>query len=165
MATTLFRNHPTATVGELPAVGASAPDFTLVGQDLAEKTLASFPGKRILNIFPSIDTPVCALSVRTFNARAAAIPGVSVLNISADLPFAAKRFCGAEGLEGVHTLSSFRSTFGRDYGTTFAEGPFVGLMARCVVAIDADGTVLFSQITASIGDEPDYDGAIAAVSA
>jgi len=134
-----------------------------VGLDLAEKRLADFRGKKVLNVFPSLDTPVCALSVRTFNARAAGTPGVTVLNVSADLPFAQKRFCGAEGIERAVTLSSFRSTFARDYGLEIANGPLRGLCSRAVLVLDEGNRVLYTQQVPEIAEEPDYDAALAAL--
>jgi len=162
MAQITLRGNPIHTRGELPAEGSAAPDFKLVKQDLSEATLASFPGVKVLNIFPSIDTPTCATSVRQFNARAAAREGVTVLNISADLPFAQKRFCGAEGLSGVETLSTFRSAaFGEDYGVTMTDGPLVGLLSRAVLVVDGEGKVIHREQVAEIGQEPNYDAALA----
>ncbi|MCA9526830.1 MAG: thiol peroxidase [Myxococcales bacterium] len=139
MATITLGGKPIQTSGDLPAVGATAPDFSLVGASLAEQRLGDFEGIKVLNIFPSIDTSVCAMSVRRFNAEAAGHPGVSVLNISADLPFAQKRFCGAEGLDGVVTLSTFRSDFAEAYGVKMTAGALAGLCARAVVVVDAAG--------------------------
>lgn len=165
MAQITLRGNPFNTVGELPAVGSPAPAFTLTGSDLAPVSNDQFGGKPVLlNIFPSIDTPVCATSVRTFNERAAA-SGVSVLCVSKDLPFAQARFCGAEGIENVKTASAFRDSFGQDYGVTIADGPFAGLFARSVVVIGADGDVAYSELVPEIASEPNYDAALAAVSA
>lgn len=165
MATTAFQGNPVQTVGELPAVGSPAPDFVLTGSDLADVTLEGLKGRRVvLNIFPSIDTGVCAMSVRQFNRVAAELDNTTVVCASADLPFAAGRFCAAEGIDGVVTGSSFRSSFGADYGVTMADGPLAGLAARSVVVIDADGTVLYTQLVPEITTEPDYDSAIAALS-
>jgi thiol peroxidase len=160
-----MRGNPINTVGELPAVGSPAPGFTLTGSDLAPVSNDQFGGKPVLlNIFPSLDTPVCASSVRTFNERAAA-GGLSVLCVSKDLPFAQARFCGAEGIENVKTASAFRDSFGQDYGLTIADGPFAGLLARAVVVIGADGNVAYSELVPEIANEPNYDAALAALSA
>ena len=159
-----FRGTPLQTVGTLPAVGEQAPDFTVTGTDLADVTPASFAGKTlVLNIFPSVDTGVCATSVRTFNERAAGRDNVAVLNVSADLPFALSRFCGAEGIENVSSASVFRSDFGATYGVTMADGPLAGLLSRAVVVIDADGKVAYTEQVPEIGQEPDYDSALAAI--
>jgi thiol peroxidase len=163
MAQITLRGNPISTVGELPAVGAPAPGFTLTGTDLGAVSSEQFSGKSVLlNIFPSVDTPVCAVSVRTFNERAAG-GGVSVLNVSNDLPFAQKRFCGAEGIENVATASAFRDSFGEDYGITIADGPMAGLLGRAVVVIGADGNVAYSELVPEIANEPDYDAALAAL--
>ncbi|MBX7434481.1 thiol peroxidase [Mycobacterium sp. Y57] len=163
MAQITLRGNPINTVGELPAVGSPAPGFTLTGTDLGTVTDGQFRDKAlVLNIFPSIDTPVCAASVRTFNARAAE-SGVSVLCVSKDLPFAQKRFCGAEGIENVSSASAFRDGFGDDYGVTIVDGPMAGLLARAVVVVGADGTVTYTELVPEIGQEPDYDAALAAL--
>lgn len=163
MAQITLRGDAISTVGELPDVGSPAPDFTLTGIDLAPVSAAQFRDKPLLlNIFPSVDTPVCADSVRTFNERAASTGG-SVLCVSKDLPFAQKRFCGAEGIENVQAASAFRSTFGEDYGITIADGPMAGLLGRAVVVIGADGNVAYTQLVSEIGQEPDYDAALAAL--
>jgi thioredoxin-dependent peroxiredoxin len=165
MAQITMRGNPINTVGELPAVGSSAPAFTLTGSDLSPVSSEQFHDKPVLlNIFPSVDTPVCATSVRTFNERAAA-GGVSVLCVSNDLPFAQARFCGAEGIENVKPASAFRDSFGQDYGVTIADGPFAGLLARAVVVIGADGNVTYSELVPEIANEPNYDAALAALSA
>jgi len=164
MAQTALRGNPVQTVGELPGVGSPAPSFTVTGDNLAEVTPADFAGKNVvLNIFPSIDTPTCATSVRTFNQRAANLADTVVLCVSADLPFAQKRFCGAEGIENVKTGSTFRSDFGELFGVTLAEGPMAGLMARAVVVIDASGKVVHSQLVPEIAQEPDYDAALGSI--
>lgn len=164
MATVTLRGNPFQTSGELPAVGSSAPSFSLVGTDLSEVTDESLAGKRIvLNIFPSIDTATCATSVRTFNERAAGLDNTVVLCVSEDLPFAASRFCGAEGIEHVKTGSGFRSDFAETYGVKLENGPLAGLMARAVVVIDEDGTVAHTQLVDEIAHEPDYDAALAAL--
>jgi thioredoxin-dependent peroxiredoxin len=165
MAQITLRGNPINTVGELPAVGSPAPDFTLTGSDLGTVSSEQLRGKPVLlNIFPSVDTPVCATSVRTFNERAAA-SGLSVLCVSKDLPFAQGRFCGAEGIENVKTASAFRDSFGEDYGITIADGPMAGLLARAVVVIGADGNVAYSELVPEIATEPNYDAALAALSA
>lgn len=164
MADITFKDSPVTTIGELPAVDAKAPAFELVGTDLSPVSLADFAGKKVvLNIFPSLDTGVCAQSVRTFNEKAAGLEGTVVLNVSMDLPFAQARFCGAEGIENAVTASGFRSSFGSDYGVTFTSGPLEGLFSRSVVIIDGDGTVVYTQQVAETTDEPDYDAALAAL--
>lgn len=165
MATVTFEGNPFETVGTLPAVGSKAPDFTLVKADLSEAKLSDYKGKKLaLNIFPSIDTPVCATSVRKFNEQAAALENVAVLCVSADLPFAAGRFCGAEGIENVETGSVFRSTFGDDYGVVFADGSVLsGFLSRSVVVIDEEGTVVYTEQVGETVDEPNYDAALAAL--
>ena len=163
MAQITLRGNPINTVGELPAVGSKAPAFSLTGADLSAVSSEGFSGKSVLlNIFPSVDTPVCATSVRKFNERAADT-GATVVNVSKDLPFAQKRFCGAEGIENVTTASAFRDSFGEDYGTTIADGPMAGLLARAVVVIGADGKVAYAQLVPEIAEEPDYDAALAAL--
>ena len=155
---------PVHTQGSLPAVGTKAPGFTLVGNDLSPITLADFAGSRlILNIFPSVDTGICATSVRTFNERAAGLENTKVLCISRDLPFAQARFCGAEGIENVTVASDFRTTFGETYGVTMINGPLEGLLARAVVVLDEKGNVIHSQLVPEIKQEPDYEAAIAAL--
>ena len=164
MADITFKDSPVTTIGELPTVGSKAPSFDLVGSDLSPVTLADFAGKKIvLNIFPSLDTGVCAKSVRTFNEKAAGLEGTVVLNVSMDLPFAQARFCGAEGIENAIAASGFRSSFGSDYGVTFTSGPLEGLFSRSVVVIDGDGTVAYTQQVAETTNEPDYDAALAAL--
>ena len=164
MAEITFRGNPINTVGELPAVGSPAPAFTLTGLDLSDVSVGDFAGKNVvLNIFPSIDTAVCAASVRTFNERAAALEGTAVLNVSADLPFAMGRFCGTEGIENVQSASVFRSDFGETYGVTIAEGPLAGLMSRAVVVVNGEGVVTYTEQVPEIGQEPDYESVIAAL--
>ncbi len=164
MATVTLRGNPFNTNGELPEVGSKAPDFSLTGADLGEITLESLAGQSVvLNIFPSIDTPTCATSVRTFNRRAAEREGTIVLCVSQDLPFAMTRFCGAEGIENVKTASAFRSDFTDEYGLKLESGPLRGLATRAVVVIDADGSVAYTQLVGEIADEPDYDAALAAL--
>jgi thiol peroxidase len=165
MATVTLKGNPFNTVGELPAVGSQAPAFTLTGAGLADITLADFAGKRlVLNIFPSVDTPTCATSVRKFNQVLSSLENTVVLNVSADLPFAQGRFCGAEGLEQVQNGSTFRSSFGQDYGVAFANGPLTGLLSRAVVVIDAQGQVVYTEQVAETADEPGYEAAVAALS-
>jgi thiol peroxidase len=142
MAEVTLGGNPVHTSGDLPEVGGPAPSFSLVGTDLGEVTTADFQGKNlVLNIFPSVDTPTCATSVRTFNERAAGLDDTVVLCVSADLPFAHSRFCGAEGIENVSSASTFRSSFGSDFGVTLTDGPLAGVLARAVVVVGADGTV------------------------
>lgn len=163
MARITLKGNPVTTSGELPAVGAKAPTFTLVGADLSAITAATYAGKSIvLNIFPSIDTPTCATSVRKFNVEAAKVPGTVVLCVSADLPFAQKRFCGAEGISNVFTASTFRSTFGADFGLKIVDSVLEGLLARAVVVIGADGVVRHTELVAEIANEPNYATALAA---
>lgn len=162
MSSVTLKGNPIETVGTLPAVGTQAPAFELVKTDLSLVTLSDFQGaKLVLNIFPSIDTPTCATSVRKFNESAASLKGVNVLCVSADLPFAAARFCGAEGIDHVDTGSSFRSSFGDDYGLTFKTGPLVGLLSRAVLVLDENGKVLHAEQVAEIADEPNYEAALA----
>ena len=164
MAQITMRGNPVNTVGELPAVGSKAPAFNLTGADLSTVNNEQFNGKPVLlSIFPSVDTPVCATSVRKFN-ELAADSGATVVNVSKDLPFAQNRFCGAEGIENVTTASAFRDSFGEDYGVSIADGPFAGLLARAVVVIGADGNVAYTELVPEIAQEPDYDAALAALS-
>ncbi len=156
--------NPINTSGDLPAVGSSAPAFNLIGSDLSELTHEHVAGKKVvLNIFPSIDTPTCAASVRQFNERAGNRDDVVVVCISEDLPFAQNRFCGAEGIEGVITASSFRSDFGSDYGVELLDGILTGLLSRAVVVLDESGNVVHSELVAEIANEPDYAAALAAL--
>ncbi|MBD2836285.1 thiol peroxidase [Pseudomonas sp. JM0905a] len=163
MAQVTLKGNPINVDGQLPQKGQQAPAFSLVGGDLADVTLASLSGKRkVLNIFPSIDTPTCATSVRKFNVEASKLPNTVVLCISADLPFAQKRFCGAEGLENVVNLSTMRgANFLKDYGVAIASGPLVGVAARAVVVLDENDKVLHSELVGEIADEPNYAAAIA----
>lgn len=163
MATTALGGNPVNTIGELPQIGSSAPKFTVTGPDLADVSSTDLPGRVVLNVFPSIDTGVCAASVRKFNEIAAGLEDTTVLCVSEDLPFAQKRFCGAEGIDNVRVGSAFRSDFGERLGLTQADGPMKGLLARAVIVIDADGTVTHSQLVPEIGQEPDYDAAVAAL--
>lgn len=164
-STVTLGGNPIPVNGDFPQPGQTAADFSLVGADLADVSLASFGGKRkILNIFPSIDTPTCATSTRKFNAAASGLNNTVVLCISADLPFAQKRFCGAEGLDNVQTLSTMRGReFLRNYGVDIAAGPLAGVTARAVVVLDENNRVLHSQLVGEIKDEPDYDAALAAL--
>lgn len=163
MAQVTRRGSPVQISGELPKVGSKAPAFKLVGGDLADVTLQTFAGKRkVLNIFPSVDTPTCATSVRKFNAQANDLNNAVVLCISADLPFAQARFCGAEGLENVKNLSTMRGAdFMEAYGVAIADGPMVGLTTRAVVVLDENDNVLHSELVPEIGQEPNYDAALA----
>lgn len=165
MAKVTFKGNPVSLAGNLPAVGSQAPAFKLVAGDLSERGLGDFAGKRkVLNIFPSIDTPVCAASVRHFNQDAASLANTAVLCISADLPFAQGRFCGAEGIKNVTMLSTLRgSQFLRDYGVAIDAGPLAGLAARAVVVVDEHDKVRYVQLVPEIGQEPDYAAALAAL--
>ena len=163
---TQFQGTPVQLAGNFIAVGAQAPDFSLVTADLGRFTLADGKGgKLLLNIFPSIDTPVCSASVRKFNERAAGMQNTRVLCISRDLPFAQSRFCAAEGIERVVTLSDFQpdSHFGTDYGVLITDGPLRGLLARAVVVLDETSRVIYAQLVPEITQEPDYDSALAAL--
>ena len=166
MAQITFRDNPVNTGGDLPAVGSAAPAFTLTGGDLSPVTLEGLSGQNVvLNIFPSIDTGVCATSVRTFNERAAGLDNTSVVCVSLDLPFAGARFCGAEGIENVSVGSIFRNReFLDDYGVEMVDGPLAGLTARAVVVVAPDGTVAHAELVPEITSEPDYDAALAACS-
>ena len=165
MATITLKGSPIHTNGDLPKVGAPAPAFSLTKIDLSDVGLDAFAGKTVvLNIFPSIDTPVCAASVRRFNAEVNKLADTVVLCVSADLPFAHKRFCGAEGLDNVLSVSDLRDKgFGERYGVKVIDGPLAGLLARAVVVIGKTGKVTYTQQVAEIAEEPDYDAAIAAV--
>lgn len=160
-----FQGNPVAVAGSIPQAGSKAQAFTLVAKDLSDVTLAQFAGKRkVLNIFPSIDTGVCAASVRKFNQLATEMDNTVVLCISADLPFAQSRFCGAEGLENVINLSTMRGAqFLKDYGVAISNGPLAGVAARAVVVLDENDKVLHSELVAEIADEPNYAAAIAAL--
>lgn len=163
MASITLNGSPFHTIGDLPQIGDQAPSFSLIKTDLSETTLADFKGSRlVLNIFPSIDTSTCASSVRAFNQKAAALDNTKVLCISRDLPFAQARFCGAENLDNVITLSDFDSgNFGRDYGLTIADGPLKGLHSRVIVVVDQNGTVIYTEQIVEIADEPNYEKALA----
>ena len=164
-STVTLGGNPVQITGNFPQKGQIAPSFSLVGNDLADVPLLKFDGQRkVLNIFPSIDTPTCAMSVRTFNKRASELANTVVLCISVDLPFAQKRFCGAEGLSNVVTLSTMRGKeFLHDYGVEIASGPLTGVAARAVVVLDENNRILHSELVPEIKNEPDYDAAIKAL--
>lgn len=165
MATVTLRGNPVNVGGNFPKVGDSAPDFNLTASDLSDVTLASYAGKRkVLNIVPSLDTPTCAKSTRVFNEKASAMSNTVVLVIAADLPFAMSRFCGAEGLKDVVTLSTFRGKdFHTKYGVDIADGPLRGLTARGVVVLDENNKVKHAELVSEIAQEPNYDAALAAL--
>ena len=164
MAQIALKGNPINTCGNLPAVGSAAPAFSLTKTDLSEVSLSDFAGKTvILNIFPSVDTGVCATSVRTFNKDAAGLDNTVVLCVSRDLPFAHARFCGAEGIEGVDSLSELRALgFGEAYGARITDGPLAGLLSRAVVVVGTDGKVKYTEQVPEITQEPDYAAALAA---
>ena len=166
MAQITLGGNPVHTNGDLPSVGSAAPDFTVTKSDLSAVTKADLAGQRVvLNIFPSIDTPTCATSVRTFNQRASEVDNTVVLCVSADLPFAAGRFCGAEGIENVATGSTFKNPEAlTDYGVLIEDGKLQGLAARAVVVIDEAGTVVHTELVPEIASEPDYDAALSTLS-
>ncbi len=165
MAAITLGGNPIHTAGELPKNGVQAPDFSLVKTDLSTASLADFAGnKLVLNIFPSIDTGVCATSVRTFNQKASELKNTKVLCISRDLPFAQKRFCGAEGLENVENLSDFKDgSFGAAYGLTITDGPLAGLHSRAVIVLDEKGKVVYAEQVSEIAQEPNYEAALASL--
>jgi len=164
MTQVTLKGNAINTIGELPAVGTQAPDFTLVKNDLSEVNLSTYAGKKkVLSIFPSIDTPTCATSVRNFNKNASELNNVAVLNISMDLPFAHARFCGAEGIDKVDTLSTFRSTFATDYKVAFSDGPLIGLCSRAIIILDENNKVLYTEQVSEIADEPNYEAALTAL--
>lgn len=165
MANITLKGNTVATIGELPAVGKNAPGFTLTKTDLSECGLTDLSGKKVvLNIFPSVDTPVCAASVRKFNKTASSNEDTVVLCVSADLPFAHSRFCEIDGLKDVISCSVFRNPdFGKDYGVTIVDGPLAGLLSRAIVIIDADGKVIYNEQVPEITQEPDYDTALSAL--
>lgn len=161
MATTALKGNPVNTSGDLPAVGAVAPAFTLSNTDLSDLTLSSLQGTRVvLNIFPSVDTPTCAQSVRTFNEQASTLTNTKVVCVSQDLPFAMARFCGAEGLDNVVSASAFRSSFAQDYGVKLLESKLAGLTARAVIVLDENAKVLHCELVPEIASEPNYDAAL-----
>ena len=165
MATITLKGNAINTIGELPKIGETAKDFKLVASDLSIKTLNDFKGKNlILNIFPSIDTGTCAASVRNFNKTAADLNNTTVLCISRDLPFAQSRFCGAEGIENVVMLSDFNTgQFGKDYGLSIINGPLAGFNSRCIVVVNAEGKVIYTEQVAETTEEPNYDLALASL--
>jgi thiol peroxidase len=165
MATVTLGGNPIHTNGELPKTGSKAPDFKLVNTDLSIASLADFAGSKVvLNIFPSIDTGTCATSVRTFNAKASTLANTKVLCISRDLPFAQKRFCGAEGLENVINLSDFNTgSFGKDYGLEITDSVLAGLHSRVVIVLDENGIINYAEQVPEIADEPNYENALAAL--
>lgn len=165
MATVTLKGNPIHTSGDLPPAGSTAPDFRLTAKDLSDVSLQNFAGKRkLLNIVPSLDTGVCAASARRFNQEAAAVPGAAVLTVSRDLPFAQARFCAAEGIENVVTLSELRDlSFGEAYGVRIVDGPLQGLLARAVVVLDEQDRVLYTELVPEIAQEPDYAKALAAL--
>jgi thiol peroxidase len=164
MAQITLKGNPVHTAGNLPQVGSKIKDFNLVGKDLSSKSLSDFPGKLLLNIFTSLDTGTCALSVRKFNQVASQKENYTVLCISRDLPFAQGRFCGAEGLENVVTLSDFRTNaFGSDYELEITDGALRGLLSRCVIIVDENHKVIYAEQVAEVTQEPNYDAAIAAM--
>ena len=165
MARILLRGQPTNLCGDLPGIGSPAPDFTLTKTDLSEISLRELKGRRVvLNVFVSVDTSVCAASVRRFNQEASRLDNTVVLCVSMDLPFAHARFCGAEGLDDVISVSDFRTgAFGRDYGVRICDGPLAGLLSRAVVIVDEAGKVIYTEQVPEIAQEPDYEAALAAL--
>ena len=165
MAEITLGGNPIHTLGELPAVGTKAPDFSLTANDLSLKRLTDFSGKKvILNIFPSLDTSTCATSVRTFNEKASSLNNTVVICVSRDLPFAQSRFCGAEGLRNVITLSDFANgSFGKDYALEIIDGPMAYLHSRAIVVIDENGTISYTEQVGEIADEPNYEAAISSL--
>ncbi len=164
MASITLSGNPINTCGDLPAIGSSAPDFTLTNGKLEDVSLADYSGKKkILNIVPSLDTPTCATSTRKFNEQASKLDNTVVLIVSADLPFAQGRFCEAEGLKDVIPLSTMRSDFSDDYGVTIIDGPLAGITARAIVVVDENDKVSYTQLVGEIADEPDYDSALASL--
>lgn len=166
MATITLKGNPIHTIGNLPAKGTASPDFRLTGGDLADVSLASFSGKKkILNIVPSLDTGICQMSARRFNAEAGKLADTVILNISADLPFAQKRFCDSEKLSHIVNLSTMRApSFGKDFGVVIVDGPLAGLMSRCVIVLDRDNRVAYTQQVPEIAQEPDYEAVLKALS-
>lgn len=165
MASITLKGDPCQTAGDLPAVGSAAPAFELTGQDLSDVSLTSFAGNHIvLSIFPSLDTPVCAASIRNFNEKAAGNDNTVVVNVSHDLPFAFKRFCETEGIENVTNLSAFRcSEFGKNYGVEILDGPLKGLFCRAIVVINDKQDVVYTELVPEIAQEPNYDAALSAL--
>lgn len=165
MSTTItLKGNEVHTIGTLPAVGTTVKDFALVDSGLNVKTLENFEGKKkVFNIFPSIDTPTCAASSRKFNEEASKLENTVVINVSKDLPFALGRFCAAEGLNNVETLSDFRSSFGDDYEVTITDSPLKGLLSRAVIVTDENNKVVYTEQVSEIANEPNYDAALAAL--
>lgn len=165
MAQITFKGNPINTSGKLPEVGTKAPDFNLTASDLSQKSLSDYQGKNVvLNIFPSVDTGVCAQSVRTFNEKVSAADNTVVLCVSKDLPFALSRFCAAEGLQNVETLSDFKSNeFSDAYGVKMTDGPLNGLLSRAVIVVNPEGNVIYNEQVPEIGQEPDYNNALNAL--
>ena len=165
MATVTLGGNPVQTNGEMPGTGSKAVDFTLLKNDLSTVSLADFAGKKlVLNIFPSVDTGTCAASVRQFNQKASNLENTVVLCISRDLPFAQSRFCGAEGLDNVVSLSDFRDgKFGKEYGLELIDGKLAGLHSRAVVVIDENQNIVYTELVPEIADEPNYEAALAAL--
>lgn len=164
MSNITLKGNAVNTIGTLPSVGTTIRDFALVDSGLNIKTLESFGGKKkVFNIFPSIDTPTCASSARKFNEEASALDNTVVINVSKDLPFALGRFCAAEGLNNVETLSDFRSSFGDDNELTIADSPLKGLLSRAVIVTDADNKIVYTEQVSEIADEPNYEAALAAL--
>ena len=164
MATVTLKGNPFNTNGNLPAIGSAAPEFSLIKTDLSSISGSYFSVKNIvLNIFPSVDTPTCAQSVRTFNAQASAIENTVVVCASQDLPFALARFCGAEGLDKVIPASAFRSSFADDFGVKLIDGPLTGLTARAVIVLNTDGKVLYTELVNEVAHEPNYEAALKAL--
>lgn len=166
MAKITLGGNETQTVGNLPEVGTNAPDFHLVSKDMQEKTLASYHGQKvILNIYPSIDTGVCAMSTQKFNQEASKLDNTRIVCVSRDLPFALKRYCDAESIENLDNLSNFRDggDFGKQYGVEIADGAFSGLNARAIVVINEEGKVTYTELVPEVGQEPNYEQAMAAI--
>lgn len=166
MAKITLGGTETNTIGNLPEVGSQAPDFTLLSKEMQEKTLASYHGQKvILNIYPSIDTGVCAMSTKKFNQEASTLDNTRIVCVSKDLPFALKRYCDAEGIDNLDNLTNFRDggDFGKNYGVEITDGAFKGLNARAVVVIDEEGKVKYTELVPEVGQEPDYDKALAAI--
>lgn len=164
MAQIAFKGNPANTVGNLPEVGSPAKPFTLTSSSLENKSLSDYQGKKVvLNIFPSVDTGICAASVRKFNEQASSLDNTVVVNISKDLPFALNRFCASEGLDNVENLSDFRGTFGTDYGVTMTDTPLQGLLSRAVVVLDETSKIVYTEQVPEITTEPNYDAALNAL--
>lgn len=161
MAKITLSGNPINTIGELPKIGETAQNFTLVSSDLTEKSLSDFKGKRIiLNLFPSIDTGICSASVRKFNEIVSTLENTVIINISKDLPFALSRFCAAEGLDNIFTLSDFRGSFSKDYGVEMIDGTLKGLISRAIIVIDEKNTIIYTEQVPEIKQEPNYDNVI-----